>query len=214
LILRKSSDAEVELGGGPFAPGATSEPDSSSEIEMAVGGTGALFLNGGPNPDRFRYLLDEGASGLNLNAGPGDDDVDLISPGRGFIELYVDGGRGADTIEVVGHPEIEVAAFGGPGNDTLYSRHGEGVEGALLDGGSGNDRIIGGPGDEGVFPGSGRDTVRANAGSDLIFSRRDRRKDRFDCGPGTDYVVSSSPGHRHESPVDPFDSLRSCRRVG
>jgi RTX calcium-binding nonapeptide repeat (4 copies) len=212
LLVRNFGNVEIQLAGGPLAPGASPEPDSSPEIELTVAGTAAVFLDGGPAPERFRFMAADGESGVNLNPSPTDDDVDVSLSSAGFSELYVDGGSGADVFDVLGHPALEVAAFGGPGNDLLDSRRGEGIGGALLEGGKGNDRIFGGPGDEGIYPGRGRDVVKAGAGDDFVFARPDRVADRIDCGAGDDRMIEDTLG-RHRGPVaDRNDRLRSCGR--
>jgi hypothetical protein len=213
LLVRNYGNVEIQLGGGPLAPGATPEPDSSPEIEVTVGGTPAVFLDGGPASERFRFMAADGEAGVNLNPGPEDEDVDFSLSPAGFSELYVDGGPGADVLDILGHPSLEVAAFGGPGADLLDSRQGEGIGGALLEGGKGDDRIFGGPGDEGIYPGRGRDLVEAGAGDDFIYAKPDRVADRIDCGPGADRMIEDTLG-RHRGPVgDQNDRLRSCGRA-
>jgi hypothetical protein len=81
LTLKNIGDGEVDLGGGPLAPGATPEPGSVPEIEVIARGTGALFLEGGRRADHFRYSSTAGERGLNLNAGPGDVDAEVIAFG-------------------------------------------------------------------------------------------------------------------------------------
>lgn len=197
------SSATISLSGGPFAPGASPESDSSSEIELTVGGEGFIFLIGGPNADHFRYMTAEGRSGLNLDSGPGDRDIDLFvsHPGFAFI-LSVDGGEGPDTIDVVGHPKLLAEADGGDGNDTLIAR-GAGPLGSILSGGPGRDLLIGGPAFDLFHPDGGADVVRSLGGSDAIEMQPDKRRDSVDCGGGQDKVIRP----------DPFDRLRSCERV-
>jgi hypothetical protein len=212
LTLNNYSDGMLDLGGGPFAPGAAPEPGSNPEIEVAVAGSGGLFLEGGRHADHYRYLSAIGETGVNLNAGPGDRDVDLTMTGE-YVELYVDGGMGDDLIDVVGHLNLEVAAFGGPGDDSLFSRHGRGLYGSLLEGGKGDDRIVGGAAGEGIYPGRGRDTVKAGAGGDFINAVPDGAVDRIDCGPGRDDLDREPLSGKSKAVADRFDRVRSCGRV-
>jgi hypothetical protein len=203
IVSRGFSAVTIELEGGPFAPGATPEGDSSSEIELAFDGAGIAALVGRRGADHFRFMSAGGVSGLNLNPGQGDDDVDieLPDPGKSEALFVADGGRGRDTIDVVGRPRVLPLADGGAGDDTLLA---QGAIGAILDGGDGRDRIVGSRGLDLIAPGKGADRITASAGSDLIEAGRDRSQDRIDCGSGNDRIVRS----------DRIDRLRSCERVG
>ncbi len=71
-------DITIDLSGGPFAPGATDEPGSSSdEIELHLQfdrvALPLLTVAGSSGADH----VVAGAGGLNLNAAEPDDDVDL-----------------------------------------------------------------------------------------------------------------------------------------
>jgi hypothetical protein len=212
LRARGPNEIALDLFKGPFAPGATPEPDGSSEIEIrASGREGTFWLEGGPAAEHFRYMSSSGQNGLNLNTGPGDEDIDLLLPPK--AELYVDGRRGSDTIDVVPPVDLEVAASGGRGNDTLLSNAtedvGEFFSGSLLEGGKGRDRIVGSPLFDYILPGPGADIVEAEGGSDAIGTQLDKRRDRIDCGSGNDAVGSERRG----AAVDPFDQVRRCEYV-
>jgi hypothetical protein len=211
LRARGPNEIEIDLFNGPFAPGATPEPDGSPEIEIrASGRLGTFWLEGGPAAEHFRYMSSSGQNGLNLNTGPGDEDIDFLLPPK--AELYVDGRRGSDTIEVVPPVDLEVAASGGRGNDTLLSDTTGDVgefSGGLLEGGKGRDRIVGSPLSDLIFPGPGADVVEAEGGFDGISMQPDKRRDRIDCGSGNDVVGSSRRG----AAADPFDQARRCEYV-
>lgn len=210
LRARGPNEIELNLFNGPFAPGATAEPDGSPEIEIRASGEGSFWLEGGPAAEHFRYMSSSGQDGLNLNTGPGDEDIDLLLPPK--AELYVGGRGGSDTIDVVPPVDLEVAASGGRGNDTLLSdATGEigKFTGALFEGGKGRDRIVGSPLSDYIFPGPGADVVEAEGGSDGISMLADKRRDRIDCGPGRDGVGSES----RRAAADPFDQARRCEYV-
>lgn len=206
-----SNEVVLDLSKGPFAPGATPEPDGSPEIEIRGSGRlGSFWLEGGPSAEHFRYMSSSGQNGLNLNTGPGDEDIDFLLPPK--VELYVDGRRGSDTIEVVPPVDLEVAAFGGSGNDTLLSDATGDVgefTGSLLEGGKGRDRIVGSPLSDFIFPGQGADMVEAEGGFDAISMLPDKHRDRIDCGPGNDAVGNE----RGEAAAEPFDQVRKCEYV-
>jgi Ca2+-binding RTX toxin-like protein len=195
------TSVEISLKGGPFAPGATPEADASPEIEITLRGRGAAILSGGPGADHFSYMTAGGQSGLNVDPGPGDQDVDLLTPdSRTFF--IAEGGAGADTIDVLNRPKLEVQERGGPGDDSL-STVGDGSLGAIIEGDEGADRIVGSAGDDIITPGAGADQVQAEGGSDEIKNAIDGGSDSIDCGAGDDIVVER----------DRADRLRGCEAV-
>jgi Ca2+-binding RTX toxin-like protein len=204
LLARGITSITVLLDGGPFAPGATPETDPSPEIEFAVGGTGFVELVGGSGADHFRFTTEAGESGLNLDPGPEDRDVDVALPDLGETEtLFVaNGGPGPDTMDIVNHPAVEVFAAGGPGDDVLIGR-GANAFGAILEGEGGRDRIVGGPGFDLITPGRGADTVLALGGPDTVEMSPDGQRDTIDCGNGRDKAIRP----------DRFDRMRSCERI-
>ena len=180
------SSITIALSGGPFEP-----------IVMTAGGGGLVIVSGGPAADHFSYVTAAGKSGLSLDAGL-NEDIDLLTPDPRTL-LIAEGGGGADTIDVPDRTRIEVQERGGPGNDDL-SALGAGSSGAIIEGDSGADQILGSPGEDIITPGSGPDQVQAEGGADEIKNPPDRSRDSIECGGGHDLVVQR----------DPFDQLRSC----
>lgn len=199
VFLRHTSEldsaTDIYLSGGPFAPGATAEPDSSSEIEFDFADDGEVEVHGTAGPDLFAWGP---ADGLNLNFDlNGDRDVDVIpSPFKdGFI--VASGGPGDDVI--TSQPDYTgfgVFSEGGPGNDSLIAPR----EGGILEGGSGKDTIVGG-GFDMISGGPGKDVIRAGKGGDEIDAT-DGTKDRVSCGKGRDSVKA-----------DRVDRLHGCEHV-
>ncbi len=184
------SSITIALSGGPFEP-----------IKMTAGGGGLVIVSGGPGADHFSYVTAAGRSGLSLDPGPDNAEIDLFTPDPRTL-LIADGGGGPDTIDVPDRTRIEVQERGGPGNDDL-SALGAGSSGAIIEGDSGADQILGSPGDDIITPGSGADEVQAEGGADEIKNPPDRSRDSIECGGGHDLVVQR----------DPFDRLRSCETV-
>jgi RTX calcium-binding nonapeptide repeat (4 copies) len=193
------SSNSVSLAGGPFAPGATPELDGSPEIEFTVSGGGLAVLSGGPGADHFSYTTVAGRSGISLNPGPEDEDIDFLTPDPRTL-FIADGGPGPDTIDVLQRPRVEVQERGGPGNDSLSAA---GSPHAILEGDEGADRLIGGAGNDIITPGTGADLVQAEGGFDEIKNAPDRSPDSIDCGAGPDLVVER----------ESRDRLRSCETV-
>jgi hypothetical protein len=198
VLLRPTnggSGTDVNLTGGPFAPGATLEPDGSSEIEFDFVGDGIVDVNGTPGADVLTWGPNDG---LNLNFGfNGDHDVDVTpSPSKdGFIEA--NGAGGPDLIQAqVDSSGAGIVSDGGPGNDTLIAP----PAGGILYAGRGRDKVIGG-GFDLISGGRGKDLIRAGQGVDEIDAV-DGAKDRIFCGSGRDNVTA-----------DRVDKLHGCEHV-
>lgn len=209
--------ADLQLAGGPFAPGATPEPEGAPEIEVEFRGPqpfGAVV--GTPAADEFHWGPGGVHAGLNLNPASADDgDVDVTVGGNvlvGFLiangaagddrilptageallgEAYAEGGRGDDLLVA---PRNGAALRGGAGDDVLSGGRGPDE----LNGGAGNDLVTRGPGGDLIWGGRGRDLLLAGPGADRLRDR-DANRDRMRCGPGQDRVKA-----------DRFDRLRDC----
>ena len=211
--------ADVRLGRGPFAPGATPEAEEASEIEIRVSGSDALAnVVATPAGDELHWGPGGVHPGLNLNPrAAADTDVDvtisgpdafLVAQGAGGSDritggpgtpggdgVFSQGGSGSDVLEV---PEREGGILDGEsGNDRITG----GRLDDQLDGGRGNDRVNGGSGPDHITGGPGRDRLVGGAGRDLIVSR-DSRRDLVRCGPGRDRVTA-----------DRRDRVSGCERV-
>lgn len=197
VFASREASVTVELVGGPFTPGLTAEEDSTPEIEFEASGPGYVEVLGSDGHDHFRYMDEGSESGLNLNPDE-DEDLDfVVAPEWRKEMLFVaEGGDGADLIDALRSPTLEMFAGGGDGNDTLVSP----PMGAILEGERGADRLIGGPAFDYVIPGRGADRVMTRGGSDLIEMKPDGSRDRIDCGAGRDAAARG----------DRFDRLRSC----
>lgn len=144
------------------------------------------------------YLIDpqvEGAITANIDAGGGDDIVDLARLNGGVILFggSVEGGAGNDAISVEGD---DVTLSGGDGDDTIIGNlrssevNGDGgddllrivtasSDSTMVDGGDGNDTIDG--------TGSDNISLLGGAGDDLIMTEGS-------TPTGTGYVIASDGG--------------------
>ena len=212
---RDGSDVDVRLGGGPLGPGATAETQGASEIEISLVGVGLANIVGTPAGDEFHWGPGGALAGLNLNPRSNDQDVDvtinggfLIAEGRGGNDTIIPqpgalirggvfsvGGPGND---LLGAPDRTRGILeGGPGNDVIIgSRYGD-----LLEGGSGNDLVSGFAGADDINGGRGKDRLSGGAGRDIIDAR-DTERDVVSCGTGRD-----------RANADRRDLLRGCERT-
>ena len=215
IVLVGVSFIDVDLSGGPFAPGVTPESEGAPEIEFHVSSDlGAAEIYGTEAADVWHWGPGGAAPGLNLNPGrAGDTDVDVITVGDedDYDGLWANGAGGNDTIVGASGRLLRgvVTADGGAGNDLLraprlnhddivpaYAELSGGagddvVTGAvtddILEGGAGDDRVDGGRGDDEIEGGAGRDRLLGGVGEDTITSR-DSSSDVVSCGPGDDRV--------------------------
>jgi hypothetical protein len=217
---------EVNLGGGPLAPGATDEGDGDSEIEIEVRSGGGLptpsvGISGTAGPDRFRLGMKGGKPGLNLNPDESSPDVDLRTEDELFSTFIIAARGGADVVTGSGGPEFNGPstaflftllgrgddrfrggaflniAHGGRGDDVMRSRRGPG----FLIGGPGRDLLRTGKEFDLLVGGPGRDLLRAGAGPDLLRAA-DGTRDRIRCGGGLDMLTA-----------DRRDRQRGCERI-
>ncbi len=110
----------------------------------------------------------EGAK-VRIHAGAGDD---FITTGAG--EAYIAAGKGNDMVFVEGSATV----YGGEGNDHISATASQATHRHLLDGGQGNDQLIGGQGhsilsgndgDDHLLAGIGTNTIYTGAGRDTVM---------------------------------------------
>lgn len=180
----------IDLKGGPFEPGLATEPSGLAEIEIQYLVRSYVDIRGSASAEH----LSLGAGGVNLN---GDDDVDVTGD---FSTILLEGQGGDDVIG----PQAGYAGSagrrilnGGPGNDTITST----PDGAVIHGGDGNDRLIGGRKADNLTGGTGGDVIKGGKGPDLIRAI-DNDRDNVNCGPGFDRVKQ-----------DGVDKVKNCEKV-
>ena len=128
---------EVNLAGGSFAPGATTEADGTDEIEMQVTlYSGAFTVQGGPGPDSIKMRTD----GVDLTTATGPREYEIV-PGSSFGyyitdgDMQLNGGDGNDALAVDCRYCV---VYGDAGDDTVYPGPTGGVE---YHGGGGEDTL-------------------------------------------------------------------------
>ena len=222
VLLRHYAESDLRLDGGPFAPGATPEPDGESEIEVEFDGFVVLpSVVGTAAAEEFQWGPGGSNPGLNLNprtANHSDVDVDVTVKGK-YSSLIADGAGGDD--KIVPAPGFASRSYG------LFSKGGKGSDliiappntGGVLEGGPGDDHVtgsrlrdylIGGDGHDHLRAGAGDDLISGGHGADLIFggpgpdriNAKHFDRDTVRCGAGRDRVKA-----------DRRDQLRGCEKV-
>jgi hypothetical protein len=203
--LRDRNDGVLSNGGRIDAEGGAGDDRlfGSEAADRLSGGPGADRIFGGPGDDT---LLDHDLNGRVGLAGDdavdGGDGIDVLSYERRVRGVHV-------TLGVAGsggqRGERDAISFveslnGGAGDDVLI-----GDEGAnRINGGNGDDRIEGAGGDDQLAGGIGEDSASGGDGADLIRASEsdERHHDGINlvtCGPGEDRVVLARAGTRvHE----------------
>lgn len=237
-LLVEGSDLLIDLTGGSLTPGRTSEPDGTSEIEIAASteGRGQLRVQAGPGSDRVVFGSLGRATVGNLNAAQEQHrDTDLTFRGPPFRSFALFAGPGRDLFSGRGGPgtgapaatalRTGFSAYGEGGRDVMFSGLARGFLANRLEGGLGADRLIGGSERDWLTGGLGRNTLIGLAGDDRISSMKG--SDRIFAGSGNDVVfarergifkyidrVDCGTGPKDYVSYDRRDSHRRCERSG
>jgi hypothetical protein len=158
--------------------------NSGDEFVFALGGNDKITVKG------VFYDEAEDAARISVYGGPGDDR--LISSMTAIEGQRLYGGSGNDHIEINGSPTASGYAAGAGGNDTIVCKFGD--EGCILDGGTGNDRLVNEKGyDVTMYGRSGDDILDAGTllGDDT-FQAGGPGRDISIGGPGEDRFILST----------------------
>jgi Ca2+-binding RTX toxin-like protein len=172
-------------------------------VDFLFGGAGNDVLTGGDGDDQV--FGESGNDRMIWNPG---DDSDLFEGGADFDTAEVNGGNGDETFTAtangarvrfdrlapapfsldIGTTEQFVVNMNG-GNDT-FSATGNlaSLIQLVVDGGAGNDTILGGNGADILLGGDGNDFVDGNQGNDVAFLGAGNDVFQWDPGDGNDVV--------------------------
>jgi Ca2+-binding RTX toxin-like protein len=121
--------------------------------------------------------------------GDGDDTVKWPDVTNAPYSVYIDGGRGNDTL--YGNAQGD-EIYGGTGDDKIYAFGGDDI----IDGGYGNDFLIGHDGDDIISGGFGNDTIVGGDGAN-----------RIDGGEGVDTIYIGKNFYNQVYGGGGFDTL-------
>jgi len=182
-----------------------------SSFETLLGGDGNDTLTGGDGDDR----VDGGAGNDRLIWNPGDD-TDLFEGGTGTDTAEVNGGNGGEVFTLtangtrvrfdrispapfaidIGTTENIVVNMGG-GNDS-FSATGNlaPLIAVTVDGGAGDDSILGSTGNDTLLGGDGNDFIDGQQGADVALLGAGDDTFQWDPGDGSDVVEGQAGNDR------------------
>ena len=190
--------------------------DGSDGPDQLSGNLGDDTVRGRGGDDRFSALVSdgvdefEGGDGRDVAHIDGSFEGEAISLHRGVSSFQTDVNTGPNRVRVSAE-QIEVAGNGGA--DHIAAALDLAFVPALdLDGGDGNDTVIGGPNDDFVSGDAGDDTVRGDGGSDTVDGGDGADQlfggagfDRISGGFGADFL--SCGGNRDLLFSEPADTI-------
>ena len=172
--------------------------------DVLFGGDGNDVLTGGTGDDQV--FGEAGDDRIVWNEGDGND---VIDGGDGIDRLEIKGNGTDETVQIVNNgarvfvsvasggvtSTLDVAnvenivVTGSTGNDTISAGNGLATLTSLtIDGGAGNDTILGGDGNDTLIGGSGNDFVDGNRGNDVADLGGGNDIFQWDPGDGSDVV--------------------------
>ena len=158
-------------------------------LEIARLSDGLLAVEGTNADDRIALRLQAGNPAI-LQVDLGDDgSAEFSIPRVGVERLSIDGGNGDDSVRIdesngVFTDAIATTVDGGNGNDRLVG----GAGAVTIRGGNGDDVLIGGAGVETLIGGNGDDSIDGNKGNDVGLLGNGNDTFVWDPGDGSDIV--------------------------
>jgi Ca2+-binding RTX toxin-like protein len=171
--------------------------------DLLFGGTGSDVLTGGDGNDQV--FGEAGNDRMIWNPG---DDSDLFEGGADTDTAEVNGGNGAETFTATANgtrvrfDRVDAAPFSLDigttenlvvnmnGGDDVFSATGNlaALIRVTVDGGAGNDTILGSNGGDVLFGGEGNDSIDGQQGNDVAFLGAGNDIFQWDAGDGSDIV--------------------------
>jgi Ca2+-binding RTX toxin-like protein len=174
-----------------------------SGMDLLLGGAGNDALIGGDGDDRAF-----GQAGDDLMVWNPGDDTDLNEGGAGIDTVQMNGGNADETFTItadggrvrfervapapfaldIGSSEILIVDASGGDDSVSASGNLAALIQIIVDGGAGNDTLLGGNGEDLLMGGDGNDFVDGNQGIDAAFLGEGDDTFQWDPGDGSDTV--------------------------
>jgi Ca2+-binding RTX toxin-like protein len=166
--------------GDQHAVGGDATDDSLSGFENVIGGVGDDTLYGGLGGNRLA-----GGAGADLIDGNAGNDT--VTGGAGADSMS--GGDGIDTLSYAGAVAAVTVYLGAPGSSSGGAT-GDAFSGfENLEGGVGNDYLVGDAGNNRVYGGKGYDVLSGEAGDDTLGGGADGDAFVYASGHGNDTAL-------------------------
>jgi Ca2+-binding RTX toxin-like protein len=154
-----SNDIRVSDSSGSYVVSDSHAPIPPANVTGCVPSTGPVTC-----PGDAGFIL--------IDAGSGGDRVTIDGSVPASTEVRIEGGPGADEL------------LGGPGGDVIEA--GDDSDPDLLDGGAGDDALVGARTDLHIPYSSGKSILHGGEGADVMVGGDPCDGDEFDGGPGND----------------------------
>src|SRR6266511_3002117 len=141
--------------------------DNTINYTVSAAGNGLVTV------DNFEPIEFANKGVLTINAGVGDDKINLNNTGSPSLltSITVNAGDGEDKVTTFAGLPTALTLDGGDGNDFLNASGATGP--ATLIGGTGNDTLIGGSDSDSISGGSGEDLIDGRGGSNILDGEAD-----------------------------------------
>ncbi len=186
----------------------TMDLNSVEKIQLAgAGGVDTITVNDLTGTDVKQVAIDLAAAGTSHGDGQSDQVIINASNGSDFITIDSSGGvvkvSGLAETVTIAHAEgaLDVLTINGLGGDDVIDASGLSANqiGLVLNGGDGNDVILGSHGDDAVNGGKGNDVAALGGGNDVFTWNPGDGSDTVDGQAGFDTLVFNGGANASEN---------------
>lgn len=191
--------AEIQGGAG------NDRITGSAGNDIISGGGGLDILAGGGGDDTFLVRTANGFT--RYNGGTGTNTIQAAADGvtiriqsmtgiqeisgGGFGGITISGAADSDLLDFTNVTLTDITAInGGLGDDTIVGSIGDDI----INGGAGNDRLVGGEGSDFIDGGTGNNVLNGGAGDDTLLAVGATSLNTYIGGAGFDTIAANAEG--------------------